>query len=187
MKKTSEKKITPPISPISKLLFKDKSARIVVNDNRRVFFVSLLLAIATVLVYSDVLKNDFLFYDDSDYVTMNRHIQQGVTWQGISWAFTSTYASNWHPLTWISHMLDVQLFGLNPAGHHFTNLFLHVLAALFLFGFLRYATGKLWTSAIVGALFSLHPLHVESVAWVAERKDVLSATFWFSTLWAYVY
>jgi protein O-mannosyl-transferase len=157
------------------------------KQRRRVIGIAFLLAITTAVVYSGVFRNDFISYDDDEYVLENAHVRQGFSWNNVSWAFTSFYASNWHPLTWLSHMLDVQLFGLNPAGHHFNNLFFHILATLLLFGFLRYATGKLWTSAFVAALFALHPVHVESVAWVAERKDVLSTVFWFATLWAYAY
>jgi tetratricopeptide (TPR) repeat protein len=150
--------------------------------------VAFLLVLVTAVIYSSVLRNDFAYYDDESYITANIHIQKGLSWTSIKWAFTSIgYSDNWHPLTWLSHMLDVQLFGLDPAGHHFTNLFLHVLATLLLFGFLFYTTGVLWPSTLVAALFALHPLHVESVAWVAERKDVLSAVFWFATLWTYAY
>jgi len=150
--------------------------------------VAFLLVLVTAVIYSNVLKNDFNYYDDESYITDNIHIQKGLSWTSIKWAFTSIgYSDNWHPLTWLSHMLDVQLFGLNPAGHHFTNLLLHILATLLLFGFLISTTGLLWPSTIVAALFALHPLHVESVAWAAERKDVLSAVFWFATLWTYAF
>ncbi|HEX7511015.1 MAG TPA: tetratricopeptide repeat protein [Chitinivibrionales bacterium] len=150
--------------------------------------VALALVVVTVAVYSNMLRNDFAYYDDEFYVTANTHIQKGLSWTGVKWAFTAIgYSDNWHPLTWISHMADIQLFGLNPAGHHFTSLVLHILATLLLFGFFVYSTGLLWPSALVAALFALHPLHVESVAWVAERKDVLSAVFWFATLWSYAY
>jgi Tfp pilus assembly protein PilF len=149
--------------------------------------ISVLLAIITVIAYSGIFSNDFINYDDNRYVIKNIHVQQGLSCNGIVWAFTAFYECNWHPITWLSHMLDVQLFGLNPAGHHFTNLLLHILATLLLFGFLSYATGRLWVCALVTALFALHPVHVESVAWVAERKDVLSAVFWFASLWAYSY
>jgi protein O-mannosyl-transferase len=150
--------------------------------------VACLLVLVTAAVYSTVLKNDFNYYDDESYITANSHIQKGLSWAGVTWAFSSIgYSDNWHPLTWLSHMLDVQLFGLNPAGHHFTNLFYHLLATLLLFGFLISTTRQLWPGTIVAALFALHPLHVESVAWVAERKDVLSTVFWFATLCAYAH
>lgn len=155
---------------------------------KRSITVAVLLAVVTAAIYSNVVSNDFAYYDDESYITANTHIQKGVSWTGIKWAFTSSgYSDNWHPLTWVSHMLDVQLFGLNPAGHHFTNLFFHIIASVLLFGFLFSTTGSLWPSSFVAVLFALHPLHVESVAWVAERKDVLSAVFWFGTLWSYVY
>lgn len=155
---------------------------------RRSIIVAFLLGLVTAASYSNLFNNDFAYYDDEFYITANDHIQKGLSWTGIKWAFTSIgYSDNWHPLTWLSHMLDVRLFGLNPAGHHFTNLFFHVLATLLLFGFLFSTTGLLWPSTLVAALFALHPLHVESVAWAAERKDVLCAVFWFATLWSYIY
>jgi hypothetical protein len=157
------------------------------TEKRTAIGMALLLAVVTVIAYIGVFRNDFVHYDDDIYVTENSHVRQGLSWDNVGWAFTTIHAYNWHPLTWLSHMLDVQLFGLNPAGHHFTNVFLHVLATLLLFGFLRYATGKIRISAFAAALFALHPAHVESVAWVAERKDVLSAVFWFATMWTYVY
>ncbi|MGA2508567.1 MAG: tetratricopeptide repeat protein [Chitinispirillaceae bacterium] len=159
----------------------------VIKQRRRSLCVAFLLVITTAVVYCNVFRNDFVSYDDGQYVTENPRVRQGMSWENVRWAFTTFYADNWHPLTWLSHMLDVQLFGLKPAGHHFTNLLFHVLATLLLFGFLRYATGRLWAGAFVAALFALHPVHVESVAWVAERKDVLSTVFWFATLWAYAY
>jgi tetratricopeptide (TPR) repeat protein len=146
----------------------------------------MLLLLATAWTYSRVAKHDFAYYDDQHYVTTNPHVQQGLSWAGVRWAFTSVgHADNWHPLTWLSHMLDVQLFGLKPGGHHLMSLSLHVAATLLLFGFLAHATRRPWPSALVSAGFALHPLHVESVAWVAERKDVLSACFGFATLWAH--
>lgn len=144
------------------------------------------IALLTVAVFSTVLWHDFVDYDDFTFVVRNSHIQAGVTIDGIVWAFTSGYEANWIPLTWISHMLDVQLFGMNPAGHHFVNLLFHTASTLLLFIFFKRTTGALWRSAAVALLFALHPLHVESVAWVAERKDVLSAFFWMLTMYAYV-
>jgi protein O-mannosyl-transferase len=155
-------------------------------EKRTALGIALLLAIVTAVAWSGVFRNDFVHYDDDIYVTENIHVRQGLSWDNVRWAFTAMYANNWHPLTWLSHMLDVKLFGLDPAGHHFMNLLFHILAALLLFGFLRSATGKLWPAAFVAALFALHPAHVESVAWVSERKDVLSAVFWSAALWAYV-
>jgi protein O-mannosyl-transferase len=124
-------------------------------------------------------------YDDDDYIAQNSHVNWGLTWDGIKWAFTSLYAANWHPLTWLSHMLDVSLFGLRAGGHHLVSLLFHTGSVLLLFWFLCRATRRLWPSALVAALFAVHPLHVESVAWAAERKDVLSAFFWFATMLAY--
>jgi tetratricopeptide (TPR) repeat protein len=136
------------------------------------------LALATAAVYHGVFSSDFIRFDDPRYVTQNAHVRGGLTLDGIAWAFTAFFKSNWHPLTWLSHMLDVELFGLDPAGHHATNLLLHVANSLLLFAVLRAATREPGPSAVVAALFALHPTHVESVAWVAERKDVLSTLFW---------
>jgi hypothetical protein len=180
-------KTVPPVTDSPKATVKGISVSDAIREKRRTVYIAFVLTIITAVVYSGVFKNDFINFDDNVYVTSNTHIQQGLSWEGVMWAFTTIYGSNWHPLTWISHMLDIQFFGLNPAGHHLTNLIFHILATLLLFGFLRYATGKVWVSSLVAALFALHPVHVESVAWVAERKDVLSAIFWFLTLWAYVY
>jgi len=143
------------------------------------------LAAVTLLVYSPVLRHEFVNYDDPDYITNNAHVKAGLTWPGIIWAFQSTDARNWHPLTWISHMMDCQLFGLNPAGHHLMNVLLHTANSLLLFLLLKNLTGAIWRSFFVAALFAWHPLHVESVAWAVERKDVLSAFFWMLTLLSY--
>ena len=139
----------------------------------------------TLAVFWPVRVNEFINYDDQEYVTANVHVQHGLGWDGLAWAFRTGYAANWHPLTWLSHMVDVQLFGLSPAGHHLTNLLLHIANAILLFLFLRRITGALWRSTLVASLFALHPLHVESVAWVAERKDVLSTFFGLLSLRAY--
>jgi hypothetical protein len=147
--------------------------------------ICLALAVGTLLVYLPMLGHGFVNYDDPDYITNNPHVKAGLTWPGIVWAFQSSDASNWHPLTWISHMVDCQLFSLNPAGHHLTNLLFHTTNVLLLFLLLNQLTGALWRSAFVAALFAWHPLHVESVAWASERKDVLSAFFWMLTLLAY--
>ena len=147
--------------------------------------VALLLALAVVAVYLPVVGFEFTNYDDTYYVTRNPHVLQGLTWEGVSWAFTHGYSGNWHPVTWMSHMLDCQLYGLNPAGHHLTNLLLHAANSVLVFLVLRSLTGAAWRSACVAALFALHPLHVESVAWVAERKDMLSACFGLLSLMAY--
>ncbi len=147
--------------------------------------IAIVLATVTLLVYLPVLRNGFVNYDDPDYILNNPHVKAGLTWSGIAWAFQSTEADNWHPLTWISHMADCQIFGLNPAGHHLVNVLLHAANTLLLFVLLNRLTGALWRSALVAALFAWHPLHVESVAWASERKDVLSAFFWMLTLLAY--
>lgn len=152
---------------------------------RKIVF--LFLAAATLVLYWQVQYHDFINYDDPAYVTSNRHVQTGLTISGISWAVTTMELSNWHPLTWISHMADCQLFGLNPAGHHWTNLLFHLLNVILLFYILYRFTGELWKSVMAAALFALHPLNVESVAWVSERKNVLSTFFWMLTVFAYGY
>ncbi|MGP8271620.1 MAG: tetratricopeptide repeat protein [Terracidiphilus sp.] len=149
--------------------------------------VCVVLAVVTVVAYRGVRGNDFLRVDDDYYILENRNVQQGLTIESIEWAFTSYYAGNWHPLTWISHMVDWSLYGKNPAGYHVTNLCLHAANAILLFLLLLYMTGTLARSAIVAFLFALHPAHVESVAWIAERKDVLCAFFWFAALLAYAW
>ena len=144
------------------------------------------LAAGTIAVYFSVLWHGFLNYDDPDYILDNPHVKGGLTWSDIVWAFQpGGYADNWHPLTWISHMTDCQLFGLHPGGHHFVNVLFHTANALLLFILLRNLTGAIWRSAFVAALFAWHPLHVESVAWASERKDVLSAFFWMLALITY--
>jgi tetratricopeptide (TPR) repeat protein len=143
------------------------------------------LAVGTIAVYCPVLWHGFINYDDPDYILDNPHVKAGLTWSGIVWAFKSAHAANWHPLTWISHMLDCQLFGLNAPAHHMMNVLFHAANAVLLFILLNYMTGKIGRSAFVAALFAWHPLHVESVAWAAERKDVLSAFFWMLALLCY--
>ena len=143
------------------------------------------LAAITLLVYMPMLWHGFVNYDDPDYILGNEHVKGGLTWANMVWAFTSNDAANWHPLTWLSHMLDCQLFGVNPAGHHLMNLLFHTANTLLLFLLLTQLTGALWRSALVAALFAWHPLHVESVAWASERKDVLSAFFWMLTILCY--
>ena len=148
--------------------------------------ISLLLVLITVFVYWQVINFDFINYDDNDYVYQNPHVQDGITYDSIIWAFTTGHSSNWHPVTWLSHMMDCQIFGLWAGGHHLTSLFFHIMNSILLFFVFRKMTGNKWQSAFVATLFALHPLHVQSVAWVSERKDVLSAFFWMLTLWAYV-
>ena len=149
--------------------------------------ICLFLIITTLAVFWQVKDHEFINYDDTEYITENLHVQGGVTLKGVTWAFTTFHAANWHPLTWLSHMLDVQLFGVKPGWHHLMNLLFHIANTLLLFLVLHRMTKALWQSAFVAALFALHPLHVESVAWVSERKDVLSAFFWMLTMGAYVY
>jgi protein O-mannosyl-transferase len=156
------------------------------SDRWTVPGVCIFLAVATLLVFGQTLHHGFVNYDDNMYVYKNPVVQKGLTWEGFRWALTYGNIGHWHPLTWLSHMLDCQLYGLQAGGHHLTNLLLHGAAAILLFLVLRRMTGFLWRSAFVAAVFAIHPLRVESVAWVAERKDVLSAFFFMLTLGAYV-
>jgi len=148
--------------------------------------ICLFLVISTLAVYWQVRNYPFINYDSRTYITENHHVKSGVTLKSIAWSFTAMRASNWHPLTWLSHMLDSQLYGMNSGQHHLTNVLFHILNTLLLFFILKKMSGALWRSGFVAALFALHPLHVESVAWVAARKDVLSTFFWMLTLWSYV-
>jgi tetratricopeptide (TPR) repeat protein len=147
--------------------------------------ICLLLALSVLAVFWQVRGFEFTGYDDEHYVARNRMVGEGLTLQGIWWAFTTGYFSYWHPLTWISHMLDVELFGMNAGAHHLMSVFIHIVSSICLFLGLRYITGSWQKSAFVAALFALHPTHVESVAWIAERKDVLSGFFWILCIWAY--
>src|SRR5580698_6476519 len=155
--------------------------------NLRVILYGVGLAVIVIVLYWRVLGNQFINFDDEIYVTANDHVKAGLTLDGFRWAFTNIENGNWHPLTWLSHMLDVQWFGLDPGGHHFVSVLWHAANAALLMTLLWFMTGYLWRSIIVGALFALHPLRVESVAWVSERKDVLSSFFYFCTLWAYAW
>src|SRR5580704_14122587 len=152
-----------------------------------VFLVALIWA-----VFGQTFRHQFIDYDDPLYVLDNAHVRAGLTWRGIAWAFTHVHSQNWHPFTTISHMLDCQLFGVNPGPHHLVNVFFHSFAAVLLFMLLTQitggpsGTGGIWLSGFVGAVFAIHPLRVESVAWIAERKDVLSGVFFMLTLLAYV-
>jgi tetratricopeptide (TPR) repeat protein len=156
------------------------------DPNRPVRLIGLLLALLTVLVYLPVWSHGYMYLDDYDYVSGNDMVQPGLTWAGFQWAFVGWHASNWHPLTWLSHQLDCQLFGLNPGAHHLVNVLYHAANAVLLFLLWWRLTKACWPSAVVAALFAWHPLHVESVAWVAERKDVLSTFFGLLALLAYV-
>jgi tetratricopeptide (TPR) repeat protein len=156
------------------------------HDSRVVTgIVSVFLAVIVWIAFGQTLRHEFVGYDDQRYVVRNPWVTNGLTPGGIKWAFTHVHASNWHPLTTISHMLDCQIYGLQPWGHHLTNILLHAAAAILLFLALRKLTADLWPSLLVAAVFAVHPLRVESVAWVSERKDVLSGVFFMLTLWAY--
>jgi hypothetical protein len=146
----------------------------------------LTLALLTFVVYLPVRNHDFVRYDDDVYVTNNPEVKSGLSWQGVKWAFVTNHGANWHPLTWLSLMLDCQLFGVQPGALHLVNVLFHVANTLLLFIVFNRMTKALWQSAFIAALFALHPLHVESVAWIAERKDVLSTLFWLLTMLAYV-
>lgn len=156
------------------------------GPHRRVLFIGLFLGVLTVAVYGQMIGHGFISFDDESYITQNPMVQRGLSIDGLVWAFTSPHVYNWHPLTWLSHMADVQLFGQQAGGHHLAGLLFHVANTLLLFLVLRTMTGSLWRSAVVAALFALHPLHVESVAWASERKDLLSTLFLFLTLWFYL-
>jgi len=157
-------------------------------ERRKLVLLALALAIGTLLLYAPALRNGFVSLDDTDHVTQNIHVQQGLSLANVKWAFgAGNSGPNWHPLTWISHMLDVDWYGGNAAGHHFTNIFLHALDVATLFLLLALATGETMRSAVVAALFAVHPLNVEAVAWVAERKSVLCVLFFFLTMGAYVW
>lgn len=155
-------------------------------QHRLVAAICAALVILTVSVYWQVRGFEFVNYDDTDYVSQNATVLKGLSWANLKWAFTTGHASNWHPVTWLSHMIDVELFGARPAGHHITNLILHAGNTVLLFLILMRITKARWRSAFVAALFALHPLHVESVAWVSERKDVLSTALGLLSIWAYV-
>ena len=156
-----------------------------VTPSRRTLWICSLLAAATLITFWPQTGHDFISYDDAIYITGNAHVRQGLTWANVGWALGTGEAGNWHPLAWLSHMLDVQLFGLRAGWHHLVSLVLHTANTLLLFLLLNQLTRAAGRSAFVAALFALHPLHVQSVAWAAERKDVLSAFFFFLTLLAY--
>ena len=149
--------------------------------------ICIFLIVSIFAVYGQIQDHEFINYDDPTYVTENLNIQAGLTSESISWAFTTFSEGNWSPVTWFSHMLDYQLYGLQAKGHHLTNLFFHIANSLLLFLVLFRMTGALWKSALVSVLFAIHPLNVESVAWAAERKNVLSTLFWLMTMWAYIH
>ena len=174
-----------PEAPDSRSLMPESPAADL-NDRWTVPGVCLFLAAIIWVVFGQTLRHEFVNYDDDLYVYENPVVQKGLTWEGFRWALTYGGIGHWHPLTWLSHMLDCQLYGLNAGGHHFTNVLLHTAAVILLFLVLRRMTGFLWRSAFVAAVFAIHPLRAESVAWIAERKDVLSAFFFMLTLGAYI-
>ncbi len=151
----------------------------------RDLLLSVLLATSVLVAYAGVRQHDYVNFDDPEYVVQNRHVTSGLSAANVAWALTAVHSANWHPLTWMSHMLDCSLYGLEPGGHHLTNVLLHALATVLLFLALRTMTGAPGRSAFVAALFALHPRNVESVAWISERKDVLSAVFWTGAMWAH--
>jgi Flp pilus assembly protein TadD len=155
------------------------------KDREKIFVLCVLLLVLVGWTFFTATENNFINFDDPLYVTANAHVQQGSTWENVRWAFCSATAGLWHPLTLLSHMLDVQLYGLKPGGHHLTNVLFHAANTILVFLILRRMTGTTEQSFFVAALFGVHPLHVESVAWVSERKDVLSTFFWLLTTWAY--
>ncbi|HEY3853942.1 MAG TPA: tetratricopeptide repeat protein [Verrucomicrobiae bacterium] len=155
------------------------------KEQQRTVLIAFILALGTALLYWPVAGFDFVNLDDPDYVLNNIHIKNGLSWSGLMWCFQAGYAQNWHPLTWFSHMFDCQLFGLRPGPPHLVNVLLHIADSIMLFVAIKRLTGAFWRGAMVAALFAWHPMHVESVAWIAERKDVLSAFFWMLTLWFY--
>ena len=163
-----------------------KNHKLISTVTSKDVLVYLFLIVTTIVVYWPIHSHEFLNYDDDVYVTENAYVQKGLTQKSIAWAFTSTVSGHWHPLTWLSHMTDVHIFGMNPGWHHTVGLLFHILNTLLLFIALNRMTGNLWCSAAVSALFAIHPMHVESVAWIAERKDVLSTFFWMLTMWCYI-
>ena len=158
-----------------------------INFPNRILIIYIALVAINLAVFLQVHQHDFINLDDHIYVVGNNEIQSGLTMKGVLWTFTTSHAHMWHPLTWLSLMLDYQLFGLNAGGYHFTNLILHILSTLLLFGLLERMTGAVWRSAFVAALFAIHPLHVETVSWITKRKDVLSGFFWMLTLFLYIW
>src|SRR5437868_6690417 len=151
----------------------------------RLILIYIVLTAVVLAVFGQTGWFDFVNYDDGSYVFENANIRAGLTWRGVIWAFTHIHSQNWHPLTSISHMIDCQIFGLKAGGHHLTNVLLHIAAVILLFEFLRTTTAAPWASAVAAMIFAVHPLRVESVAWISERKDVLSGVFFMLTLLAY--
>ncbi len=159
--------------------------RLIGDLSQRPILLGALLVLATLLLYGPVTHHEFLLFDDSQYVTRNIHVSTGLNFGNVAWAFTTFHEANWHPITWLSHMADCQLFGLNSGAHHFANVALHALNVLLLFWLAQRATGAVWRSFLVAALFAVHPLNVETVAWVAQRKSLLCTLFSLLTIAAY--
>ncbi len=157
-----------------------------VSQKHIVFTASAALVIVTLVAYEPIRHNGFVSYDDASYITENPNVTGGISLQAVEWALTKPYAVNWHPLTWLSHMADCQLFGLNPTGHHLVSVAIHIANALLVFGIFRSLGGAIWLSTFIAGVFALHPIQVESVAWAAERKTVLSGLFWLLTMAAYI-
>ncbi len=178
-KSITDQLIGEEISPVSVRAPADR------GEILRTAVVCAVLFVGTFALFSPALNHGFLGYDDPNYVTQNIHVQTGLTWENVRWAFTTGHAANWHPLTWLTHMLDWKLYGDNPRGHHATNILLHSLNAVLAFLAIRRLTGSFWPSAVAAALFAWHPLRVESVVWISERKDVLSGFFGLATIWSY--
>ena len=174
---------------MKKRLQKKKTVRPLTNETDKTMKIAIciFMVVATCAVYWQILDHEFLNYDDNKYVTKNLNVQAGLTSESIKWAFTTFHFQQWHPVTWLSHMLDYQLYGSHPKGHLLTNLLIHIANVLLLFIVLLRTTRALWQSGFVAAMFALHPFNGESVAWVAERKNVLSTFFWLLTMWAYAH
>lgn len=171
-----------PVAAIKPAIALHESGGMFRSPAQRKLVLGLLLVVVILALYNPASRNGFVNFDDDRYVTDNPQVRAGLRWNTISWAFTSLDQANWHPLTWLSHALDCQLFQLNPVGHHYTNLLLHATNALLLFLVLQWFTGYTARSLMVAALFAVHPLSVESVAWVAERKNVLCMLFFLLAL-----
>jgi len=172
-------------SETSATAFLTPASGFVTNSRKRRIFLSLILAVITLGVYNQVARNGFLNVDDNDYLIDNQHVHAGLTLATVKWAFTTHHADNWHPLTWLSHAIDWELFGRNAGGHHYVSVLFHALNAILLFFLLESATGFAWRSFFVAAFFAIHPANVESVAWAAERKNVLSMMFFLLAMIAY--
>lgn len=181
-------KVKPKNASIQTQNSASKSSRFTTHSvfGSPILWISLGLILANLIIYAQVWHYDFVNFDDDDYIYLNPKVTAGLTWSGLLWGLTTQHQANWHPLTWLSHMLDAQLYGLNAGGHHATSVLLHIMNSLMLFWLLHRMTTDLHRSAFVAALFAVHPLHVESVAWVAERKDVLSTFILMLTIWAYL-